>query len=115
MYPVGIDDRLKKTPFVESLVLPHPLLLKGIDYRHHLVGVCIAPPLLYKALTSVSLCQDVKTLSKVFFPLHVGSREHVDRSFLARILSDRWPPVGAIGLVSCEFCVCSSCSSRGVR
>src|SRR5215216_101349 len=99
---------------MESLVLPHPLLPKGIDYHHHLVGVCITPPSLYKALASVSLCQVVKSLSKVFFPLHLGSREHIDRSFLVRILSDRYPSAGAIDHVSCEFCVCSSCSSRGV-
>src|SRR3954466_926295 len=95
MYPLSIDDRLKTTPCVESLVLPHPLtrgptIITNLDWTLHHASI-------------VEQGLGVRCLvSKLSRPSPRGSslsdvdlREHVDRSFLARILSDRWPPFGS--------------------
>src|SRR3954471_12593529 len=97
MYPLGIDDRLKTTPIVESLVLPHPLYQGDRLSSPTSIGLCITHPSLNKALefdVSSPSCQDpppprCSSLSDV------DLREHVDRSFLARILWDRWSPFGS--------------------
>src|SRR3954469_17794125 len=52
MYPLGIDDRLKKTPIVESLVLPHPLYQGDRLSSPTSIGLCITHPSLNKALGS---------------------------------------------------------------
>src|SRR3954468_9070834 len=115
MYPLGIDDRLKKTPIVESLVLPHPLYQGDRLSSPTSIGLCITHPSLNKALGSRFLApKSSRPSSRCSSLSDVDLREHVDRSFLARILSDRWPPFGSNRPCMCEFCVCSSCSSRGV-
>src|SRR3954465_9600983 len=50
MYHLGIDDRLKITPIVESLVLPHPLYKGDRLSPPTSIGLCITHPSLYKAL-----------------------------------------------------------------
>src|SRR3954466_16009907 len=72
MYHLGIDDRLKTTPIVESLVLPHPLYQGDRLSSPTLIGLCITHPSLNKALEFMSRLQVVKTLPKVFFPLRCG-------------------------------------------
>src|SRR3954464_12404703 len=72
MYPLGIDDRLKKTPVVESIVLPHPLYQGDRLSSPTSIGLCITHPSLNKALefgVSSPSCQDPR---KVFLPLRCG-------------------------------------------
>ena len=96
MYPLGIDDRLKKTPIVESLVLPHPLYQGDRLSSPTSIGLCITHPSLNKALGSRFLApKSSRPSSRCSSLSDVDLREHVDRSFLARILSDRWPPFGS--------------------
>src|SRR3954469_19776708 len=61
MYPLGIDDRLKTTPIVESLVLPHPLYQGDRLSSPTSIGLCVTHPSLNKALefgVSSPSCQD---------------------------------------------------------
>src|SRR3954469_8215320 len=115
MYPLGIDDRLKTTPIVESLVLPHPLYQGDRLSSPTLIGLCITHPSLNKALefdVSSPSCQDPPqgVLPSLMW---IRGSTLTDLS-LRGFYRTGGRRSGAIGLVSCEFCVCSSCSSRGV-
>src|SRR3954470_14305480 len=95
MYPLGIDDRLKTTPIVESLGLPHPLtrgltIVTNLDWTFHHASI-VEQGLGVRCLVS-KLSRPSPRCYSLF---DVDLREHGDRSFLARILSDRWPPFGS--------------------
>src|SRR3954463_13199929 len=91
MYPLGIDDRLKTTPIVESLVLPHPLYQGDRLSSPTSIGLCITHPSLNKALEFGVVSKLSRPSPRCSSLSDVDFREHVDRSFLARILSDWWP------------------------
>ena len=115
MYPLGIDDRLKTTPIVESLVLPHPLYQGDRLSSPTSIGLCITHPSLNKALefgVSSPSCQDPPQ-GVLPSPMWIWGSTLTDLS-LRGFYRTGGRRSGAIGLVSCEFCVCSSCSSRGV-
>src|SRR3954470_18732739 len=115
MYPLGIDDRLKTTSIVESLVLPHPLYQGDRLSSPTSIGLCITHPSLNKALGSRFLApKSSRPSSRCSSLSDVDLREHVDRSFLRGFYRTGGRRSGSIDLVSCEFYVCSSCSSRGV-
>src|SRR3954468_12424083 len=115
MYPGGIDDRLKTTPlcgissFASSPLPRGPTIVTNLDWTlHHAsiveqgLGVCCLISKLSRPSPRCSSLSDVDL------------REHVDRISLRGFYRTGGRRSGAIGLVSCEFCVCSSCSSRGV-
>src|SRR3954462_13436702 len=93
MYPLGIDDILKTTPlcgissFASSPYLRGPTIVTNLDWTlHHAsiveqgLGVHCVVSKLSSPSPRCSALSDVDV------------RAHVDRSFLARILSDRCPP-----------------------
>src|SRR3954464_11144884 len=96
MYPLGIDVRLKTTPLCgissfASSPLPRGLtIVTNLDWTLHHASI-VEQGLGVRCHVSKLPRHSPRcsSLSAVLL------REHVDRSFLARILSDRWPPFGS--------------------
>src|SRR3954469_1809503 len=96
MYPEGIYDRLKTTPHrgissFGSPPLPRgPTIVTNLDWTLHHTSI-IEQGLGVRCLVS-KLSRPSPRCSSLS---DVDLREHVDRSFLARIISDRWLPFGS--------------------
>src|SRR3954465_13545692 len=96
MYPLRIDDRLKTTPlcgissFASSPLPRGPTIVTNLDWTLHHASI-VEKGLGVRCLIS-KLSRPYPRCSSLS---DVDLREHVDRSFLARILSNRWPPFGS--------------------
>src|SRR3954469_18515934 len=94
MYPLGIDDRLETTPlcgissFASSPYPRGPTIVTNLEWTLHHASI-VEQGLGVHCLVS-KLSRPSPRCSSLS---DVDLREHVDRSFLVRILSDRWPPV----------------------
>src|SRR3954466_11021481 len=93
MYPLGIDDRLKTTPHCgissfASSPLPRGLtIVTNLDWTLHHASIVEQGLGVRCHVSKLSRpSQRCSSLSDA------DLREHVDRSFLARILSVGWPP-----------------------
>src|SRR3954469_17671708 len=93
MYPLGIDDTLKTTPLcgISSFASsPYPrrlTIVTNLNWTLHHSSI-VEQGLGVRCLVS-KLSRPSPRCSSLS---DVDLREHVGRSFLARILSDRWPP-----------------------
>src|SRR3954462_11015855 len=93
MYPLGIDDILKTTPlcgissFTSSPLPRGPTIVTNLDWTLHHASI-VEQGLGVRCLVS-KLSRPSPRCSSV---PDADLREHLDPSFLARILSDRWPP-----------------------